>query len=377
MKNILLSLLSLLLVSAAFAQSNGQWELRKYGTNGFTSTFLDSINGRAIGFTAGNPAMLEILSPTTAAATYQPLDSDLTSIAALTTTSYGRGLLTSASASALRSSIAALPVASPTATGTLTIDGAGAQLRFYNESTFAFSLLKGSAADSTHILPPVGGTLLNEYSTVGIGQLEASSITINGTEVALGESVTISVSPGGSSGQIQYNNGGSFAGVTGMTTSTGTLKTITLPTSADFQISHARVAGITFGSTAASAQIAINAFNSTLHFHTSSSTDSSYLSAQLNINELGLASTVDLLWAATSASAGKDVGLGRAAAGIMRLRGATATSGAALRVFERSAPASAPPSDSADIWLEDNGSGKSRLMVRFPTGATQQIAIEP
>lgn len=39
-----------------------------------------------------------------AAAASQPLDSDLTAIAALSTTSFGRGLLTSADASALRTS---------------------------------------------------------------------------------------------------------------------------------------------------------------------------------------------------------------------------------------------------------------------------------
>jgi hypothetical protein len=50
------------------------------------------------------------LSPTyylpaaTAATSYQPLDSDLTSIAALTTTSYGRSVLTLADAVAARSS---------------------------------------------------------------------------------------------------------------------------------------------------------------------------------------------------------------------------------------------------------------------------------
>lgn len=52
----------------------------------------------------------------------QPLDSDLTAIAALTTTSYGRALLTAASAAALS---AALPrtsrVANPAYSGTMTV----------------------------------------------------------------------------------------------------------------------------------------------------------------------------------------------------------------------------------------------------------------
>lgn len=43
----------------------------------------------------------DYLTPGTATATYQPLDGDLTAIAALSTTAYGRGLLTLASAAAL------------------------------------------------------------------------------------------------------------------------------------------------------------------------------------------------------------------------------------------------------------------------------------
>lgn len=43
---------------------------------------------------------------------------------------------------------------------------------------------------------------------------------------------------------------------------------------------------------------------------------------------------------------------------------------------EMTAPA-APPANTARVYAEDNGSGKTRLMCRFPTGAVQQLAIEP
>lgn len=43
---------------------------------------------------------------------------------------------------------------------------------------------------------------------------------------------------------------------------------------------------------------------------------------------------------------------------------------------EMTAPA-APAANSVRIYAEDNGSGKTRLMARFATGAAQQIAIEP
>jgi len=46
------------------------------------------------------------------------------------------------------------------------------------------------------------------------------------------------------------------------------------------------------------------------------------------------------------------------------------------QMAEVTAP-SAPSANKARIWVEDNGAGKSRLMVRFATGAAIQLAIEP
>lgn len=43
---------------------------------------------------------------------------------------------------------------------------------------------------------------------------------------------------------------------------------------------------------------------------------------------------------------------------------------------EQTAPA-APAANRGRVYFEDNGSGKTRLMVIFPSGAAQQIAIEP
>lgn len=60
---------------------------------------------------------------------FQPLDSDLTAIAALSTTSFGRSLLTQASAAAARSTlgiVAPLPIAGGAMQGEITRNGAGA-----------------------------------------------------------------------------------------------------------------------------------------------------------------------------------------------------------------------------------------------------------
>lgn len=47
-----------------------------------------------------------------------------------------------------------------------------------------------------------------------------------------------------------------------------------------------------------------------------------------------------------------------------------------IQMVEVAAP-SAPGSNKGRLYLEDNGSGKTKLMIRFNTGAAQQIAIEP
>jgi hypothetical protein len=82
-------------------------------------------------------------------------------------------------------------------------------------------------------------------------------------------------------------------------------------------------------------------------------------------------------WTGGSALAGgaaDDLIVSRSAAGVLAINGASA--GASLEVTEMTAP-SAPATNKARIYAEDNGSGKTRLMVLFPTGAAQQIAIEP
>lgn len=38
---------------------------------------------------------------------------------------------------------------------------------------------------------------------------------------------------------------------------------------------------------------------------------------------------------------------------------------------------SAPTSNNGRLYVRDNGSGKTQLFVRFPTGAVQVIATEP
>lgn len=67
-----------------------------------------------------------------------------------------------------------------------------------------------------------------------------------------------------------------------------------------------------------------------------------------------------------------DVGVGSVQAPASRLD----IGDGALTLAEMTAPG-APGSNGCVIYAEDNGSGKTRLMVRFASGAAQQIAIEP
>jgi hypothetical protein len=71
-----------------------------------------------------------------------------------------------------------------------------------------------------------------------------------------------------------------------------------------------------------------------------------------------------------------DTTLVRTAAAIVGVRGTATTDGAAISLIEQTAPA-APATNGVYIYAEDNGSGKTRLMARFATGAAVQIAIEP
>jgi hypothetical protein len=77
----------------------------------------------------------------------------------------------------------------------------------------------------------------------------------------------------------------------------------------------------------------------------------------------------------TGPTSGIDASFIRIAAGIIGVRNAT-TGGGVLSFVEQSAPA-APATNEVRIYAEDNGSGKTRLMALFATGAAQQIAIEP
>jgi len=100
------------------------------------------------------------------------------------------------------------------------------------------------------------------------------------------------------------------------------------------------------------------------------------LTTTAGFNGLHLATGGLITWGSGTTLNGTQVlGLAQAATGILTVTNGT-TGGASLEFREQTAPA-APSTDNVRIYAEDNGSGKTRLMARFATGAAVQIAIEP
>lgn len=91
---------------------------------------------------------------------------------------------------------------------------------------------------------------------------------------------------------------------------------------------------------------------------------------------LGFSSSAVSTVAADTLRDNMDVCLGRAAAGVISVRGTSTSVGGALNFLEQTAP-SAPSANQVVVYAEDNGSGKTRLMARFNTGAAQVLATEP
>jgi hypothetical protein len=76
-----------------------------------------------------------------------------------------------------------------------------------------------------------------------------------------------------------------------------------------------------------------------------------------------------LSWGAGANHAAEDTTLTRAAAAVLAVT-------SAFQFPERSDP-TAPSTNNAILYAKDNGSGKTQIVVRFPTGAVQVLATEP
>ena len=223
-----LALAFALLVSCTQAQTANQWLFQKKNTGaGFTAYGVTPILGRAFGIDgSGNPAMLSIsggsglenilssvtgdtltftgtltapriltfrdlagtvaltsdlssyLTTAAAASAYQPLDSDLTAISALTTTTHGRSLLTGADAAASRSALGLGTLATQSATISDYLTTASAATTYQPLDSDLTSI--AALTTTTHGRSLLtGANAAASRSTLGLGTLATQNGTIS------------------------------------------------------------------------------------------------------------------------------------------------------------------------------------------------------
>lgn len=189
MKFILLSFfilhLSAFILSAA-PPAVGEWELRQRTSTGFISYGVTAENGKAIGFTAGVPAMLTIGSGSFSDLTGKP------------TTLAGYGIsdaITAANAASTYATITNLalkaPLASPTFIGTVTIPS-GASISGYLTSATAastYAALNGASMTNTAL---DAASISN--STIADSAITTS--TLNGITIPASAGTTLTITPG-------------------------------------------------------------------------------------------------------------------------------------------------------------------------------------
>ncbi|MES2597174.1 MAG: hypothetical protein V4662_17640 [Verrucomicrobiota bacterium] len=242
---------NLVMVAGGGASSLGS--LSGVSLSGVTSGQLFRYNGSA--WTNWTPdfitasALTPYLLSATAATTYQPKDDDLSEIADIATTAYGRDYLTTPDQTVARERLGLDEGAS------VTFDQMNANLRGSlslpeniginfdhldlsdNLVTSTITALQTNEGHDIHWPTDAGTILTNESvlngANLGTGSVTTAklanpSMTINGVSRSLGDTFSISASPGGSSGQPQYNNAGSFAGFTGLTLTSGEISALVI-----------------------------------------------------------------------------------------------------------------------------------------------------
>jgi hypothetical protein len=136
------------------------------------------------------------------------------------------------------------------------------------------------------------------------------------------------------------------------------------------------------GATARSVAFGVGAIAAGVSFHWKAGLDGATTFTLMTLTaetgpKLSLRESGKFGWTAGSTSNDAlTTALSRPSAGVVRFEGASSSAGSAIELIEMTAPA-VPAVNMVRIYAEDNGSGKTRLMARFATGAAVQIAIEP
>lgn len=99
----------------------------------------------------------------------------------------------------------------------------------------------------------------------------------------------------------------------------------------------------------------------------------------LDFSELGLAlgSARKVSWSSTvNYYDTKDITLERVTANVLGIKAASTATGSSVEMAEMSAPGT-PSADRARLYLEDNGSGKTRFVIKWADGTTTVLATQP
>lgn len=291
----------------------------------------------------------DFLSPSAIAAAYQPLDSDLTAIAALTTTTAGLTSLTFADPNADR-------------------------LMAWDDSVGA--VVPIALADIATEAAPAAGDFLMVYLADGtLAKVDWDDLPAGGG----------GGSPGGSSGQIQFNNASSFDGAL-LWQSTNTIEQYNSTNAQSLWVYNTRTdgsnyerAGVRWNSnvlevgTFAAGTGSAREFKLMRNGTTWLESGSNHLTTGQQLwssNRLGIGSN-----GSSSASVMLLVNGDSNAPALRLLNGGGGS--ASIDFVEASADPSAPAANCGRLFLRDNGSSKTQLCVRFNTGAIQVIATEP
>ena len=213
---------SFLLQPSSFGQTTGQWVFQKKAATGYDKVNVTGGNSQLWALD-GSGVMVVIpqstfLTSADALTTYQPLDADLTSIAALTTTAFGRGLLDDADAAAGRTTLGLGTLATQSATIT--------DYLLVATAASTYSPLAGSASIVTT------GTVTTGTWSGLFGAVSGANLTsITAANIAAG---TAGISITGNAATVTTN-----ANLTGVVTSVGNATAI-----ADAALSIGKTSGL-------------------------------------------------------------------------------------------------------------------------------------
>jgi len=229
--------------------------------------------------------------------------------------------------------------------------------------------LEIKTAISTVLLPKAGGTMTGQLINSTNGAASTPSLLLSGTPFSGGTGTTtkplVNIETAGAT-STGWSTSGTMLGVNAPSGSEGN--------AIDLQINGSSIVSVP----ANTGQMFFNAFDSPHAgagvYIGAGGTENLHLTSNQGLN---LSRNLVVGWVdAFNTFSTPTVGLIWGASEVVKLFNPNTAAGAAFQMVEMTAP-SAAPANSGRIFLQDNGAGKTQLMVIFASGAAQQIAIEP